>query len=267
MKELAPGIFDIYRGSFVDGPGIRTVIFFSGCPLRCSWCQNPESWFESSTTLTQFTPEELTDKISCDQTYFDVSKGGVTFSGGEPLFYPQYLREVCLLLKKRGIHSAVETSGYFEEEVFTLELDSLIDLFIFDFKIINPDNHIIATGVSNERILHNARRLSTSQRSLVASIPLIKEYTANKENLSDIAAFLQEIEIEQYELRPYNPSCIDKQVALGLLPAKLLHSQPFSIEEEIFLNGYFRSLMKTAGKSQSNKRDDNMCNNKENGCK
>jgi pyruvate formate lyase activating enzyme len=200
MKEQFPPIFDIYRGSFIDGPGIRTVVFFSGCPLRCAWCHNPESWIpEDTLDVTRFSPMELMETICNDKTFFDTSGGGVTFSGGEPLLYPQYLRDVCLLLKEHGVHCAVETSGYFEEDIFSLGLDSLIDLFLFDLKIMNANDHFKATGVLNELIHKNMRRLAGMGKELWATIPLIPGYTLTEENLSAVAALLTELQIEYYE--------------------------------------------------------------------
>jgi pyruvate formate lyase activating enzyme len=245
MKEQFPGIFDICRGSFIDGPGIRTVVFFTGCPLRCEWCQNPESWSaEGMIELTRFSPMELVNYICHDQTFFNVSGGGVTFSGGEPLLYPQYLQEVCLLLKGQGVHCAVETSGYFKEDVFSLELDSLIDLFLFDVKIMNPDDHLKVTGGSNDLIHNNLERLAGMGRAIWATIPLIPGYTSTETNLSAIAALLIEHKIKHFEIRPYNPSCIDKRKKLGIPASPLLHSQPFSLKEEIFWKNYFGTLMK-----------------------
>jgi pyruvate formate lyase activating enzyme len=187
---------------------------------------------------------ELMETICNDKTFFDTSGGGVTFSGGEPLLYPQYLRDVCLLLKEHGVHCAVETSGYFEEDIFSLGLDSLIDLFLFDLKIMNANDHFKATGVLNELIHKNMRRLAGMGKELWATIPLIPGYTLTEENLSAVAALLTELQIEYYEMRPYNPSCIDKRNKLGFTTSPLLRTQPLSIKEETHWRYYFYNLMK-----------------------
>jgi pyruvate formate lyase activating enzyme len=239
-----PGIFDLYRGSFVDGPGIRTVIFFSGCTLRCIWCHNPESWSEDLMTVVRFSPQELVETICRDQFFFNSSGGGVTFSGGEPLLYPKYLREVCQLLKTRSIHCAVETSGCFDEEVFSLGLDRLIDLFLFDLKIIDPSAHRKYTGLPNDRILKNFGKLAITGKTLKVTIPLIPGFTATQENLSAIAALLKANEITEYELMTYNPTCIDKRKKAGLADEPLLRSQPLSVKEEMTFRIFFDELMK-----------------------
>jgi len=243
-----PGIFDLCRGSFVDGPGIRTVIFFSGCKMRCIWCQNPEAWSEDLMAVVRFSPKELVETICRDQIFFNSSGGGVTFSGGEPLLHPQYLREVCLLLKARNIHCAVETSGCFDEEVFSLGLDQLIDLFLYDLKVLDPSAHLKYTGIPNDCILNNFRKLAIRKNALKVTIPLIPGLTATEENLCAIAALLKTNGITEYELMTYNPSCIDKRLKAGLVNEPLLRSQPLSINEEMTFRIFFDELMKRPDK-------------------
>jgi pyruvate formate lyase activating enzyme len=247
MADEQPLIFDIARGSFVDGPGIRTVVFFSGCPLRCAWCHNPESWIEGEKSGKYYPSAELAELLCRDKTYYAVSKGGVTFSGGEPMFYPRYLRETALLLKKQGIHVAIETSGHFAPEVFVDNLESVVDLVLFDFKIVNPTDHLNATGVSNETILDTVESLSKRGVAIMATIPLIPGYTATKENLAAIAGIMARCGIKDFQINPYNPSGIDKRKKLGMPVPDRLRQQPLSMVEEKELIDYFKEELARRG--------------------
>ena len=102
------GIFNIQKFSIHDGPGIRTVVFLSGCKLRCKYCHNPEMWLKGKENITS---SELLQKIIHNRPYFKRNSGGVTFSGGEPLLQIDFLLEVCPMLKKEGIHIALDTAG------------------------------------------------------------------------------------------------------------------------------------------------------------
>ena len=120
----------------VDGPGIRTVVFLSGCKLRCKYCHNPEMW---QIEAPNYTPEELVKRIIRNKPYFDSSNGGVTFSGGEPLLQSKFLIEVFKLLKKENIHIALDTSGVGTGEYE--EILSYVDLVLFDIKHTIPNEY------------------------------------------------------------------------------------------------------------------------------
>lgn len=145
MNPEASGmIFDVQRGSMQDGPGIRTTVFFKGCPLRCLWCHNPESrdpFFQSGTDERGnsvrygrlISAGQLMEQLEEDLVFYHVSGGGVTFSGGEPLSQPDFLLELCRGCKERGISTCVETSGFAVPEVLERILP-WVDLFLFDYK-------------------------------------------------------------------------------------------------------------------------------------
>ena len=120
----------------VDGPGIRTVIFLTGCKLRCKYCHNPEMWIMQK---ANYTPEELAKKILRNKPYFKRNNGGVTFSGGEPLLQSEFIIEVCKLLKKEGIHIALDTSGVGNGNYE--EILSYIDLVILDIKHVTESGY------------------------------------------------------------------------------------------------------------------------------
>ena len=157
-------IFSIEEFAINDGPGIRTTVFLKGCPLRCEWCHNPEGLSprpqlmkkkQSSTNVKDETvmsgfeieSQELAERLLRDEKIFRLNKGGVTFTGGEPLLQADFLCEVLQVLRPR-IHCAIETSGYASEEVFQKVLDNL-DFVLFDCKHTDDEMHKRYTRVSN----------------------------------------------------------------------------------------------------------------------
>ena len=142
-------VFDIKKYAIHDGPGIRTTIFLKGCPMNCIWCHNPESQkiyseeilkkrkinqkvFQDKEIIgKQMTINEVWEIIIKDKIFYDESKGGVTFSGGEPLYQPEFVSGIAKLCKESGIHTAVDTCGYIEPSVIKL-LIPFTDLFLYD---------------------------------------------------------------------------------------------------------------------------------------
>lgn len=262
-----PLIFDIARGSVEDGPGIRTVVFFKGCPLRCPWCQNPESQSPETQILyypenciecgncrkggecnslarrtagSYYPPDELAQLILRDRVFYETSQGGVTFSGGEPLLFIDYIYEAARLIKKENIHIVVETSGYFNYSHLEKQLLPLIDLFFFDIKIIDPREHKRYTGKSNRLITRNFERLLAAGAAVLPRIPLIPGFTANKKNLTGIAEFFTRHNIKEYALLPYNPSGLDKRLRLGKKLPPDVSPEPMDLAEEQKWNEFFK---------------------------
>ena len=130
-------IHSIESMGLVDGPGIRVVVFFQGCALRCKYCHNPDTW--SHNDGTEYTPEELVNKISRFRPYFENSGGGVTFSGGDPLRQPEFLLEVLKLCKQKGINTCLDTSGYGFGDYD--EILKYTDIVLFDVKDITPEGY------------------------------------------------------------------------------------------------------------------------------
>lgn len=130
----------------VDGPGIRFVVFMQGCPLRCQFCHNPDTWDTSKGM--EYTPEQLANEIMKYKAYMDFSGGGVTFTGGEPLLQAEFLLEVCKLLKSKGISSiAVDTSGFVWNDNVEKVLE-YADLVLLDIKNFDPSVYKTVTGVN-----------------------------------------------------------------------------------------------------------------------
>ena len=237
-------IADIQRASIHDGSGIRTTVFFKGCPLSCKWCHNPEcidpkpqilyypekcihcgkcdeGCFSGARVICgrEMSAENILDEVKSDAAYYGKS-GGVTFSGGEPLYQADFLKECVGLCKENGINCAVETSLiYYNEEIF----DSL-DFIMVDLKIWNSNLHKKYTGVGNEKIIENFKRLDRLNIPIIARTPVIPQI---KQEIDKISSFLKTLDnVKKYELLPYHPLGNTKRNALGLpadgftIPAK-----------------------------------------------
>lgn len=225
-----PLIFDIKRGSIDDGDGIRTVIFFKGCPLNCSWCHNPESkkceteYFhgcknaEPKLIGKEYTLKELLSVIKEDSTFYSVSGGGVTFSGGEPTLFMEYIGKLAKLLYKNGISCALETCGYFEFDAFKELLLPYLDCILYDIKLMDSAEHIKYTGMDNGIILGNLLRLSVEENiKIIPRTPLIPNITDTNENLNRILCMLSELKLEdKYVKLKYNDAGLKKKEMLGL---------------------------------------------------
>lgn len=200
-------IFNIQHYSIHDGPGIRTSVFFKGCPMNCWWCHNPESQnplieefhnLNSKDKLNdrriigkKITVDKLYSEIIKDRIFYDESGGGVTFSGGEPLMQNELLISILKKCRENGIHTALDTSGFSSEKIFK-SIIGLVDLFLYDIKFIDDGLHKKYTGVSNKQIIENLKTLSKSKKDVFIRIPIIPEITDTDENIRQITNFLKE---------------------------------------------------------------------------
>ncbi|MCG3226228.1 MAG: glycyl-radical enzyme activating protein [Candidatus Heimdallarchaeota archaeon] len=222
MKETKGIIFDIKRFAIHDGPGIRTTIFFKGCPLKCWWCANPEgqktdpekiiSPFqleENDECVKDIIGEEISsqqviDEILKDRVFYEESSGGVTFSGGEPLMQPEFLHSLLELSKQESIHTILDTSGYAPQAILEKIVDS-VDLFLYDIKLLGNEEHMKYTGVSTELILQNLSFLVEREQNIIIRIPIIPGITDTSENLALIGSYLSELKsISRVDILPYN---------------------------------------------------------------
>jgi pyruvate formate lyase activating enzyme len=227
-------IFDIRRFSVHDGPGIRTTVFLKGCPLSCWWCHNPESrssdieqtirhrklgdriFDQVQATGTWMTPEEVCREVFRDMVFYNESSGGVTFSGGEPLMQFPFLKKTMAILKENGIHITVDTCGYALGEEFVQILD-LADLFLYDLKIMDEQEHIKYSGVSNNIILSNLQILYDHHKNVIIRYPVIPGINDSNENIEAMKSFLMKLadRFKEIDLLPYHTLAQGKYYRFG----------------------------------------------------
>lgn len=252
-------IFNIQKFSIHDGPGIRTVVFFKGCPLRCYWCANPESqhvapekmWDEQQkkiTTVGEYrTVSEIMEEVLQDEPFYEESGGGVTLSGGEILQQPAGALALLRALKARGIHTACETTGAADEKVFAEFLDQ-VDLIFFDVKHYDALRHQKGTGQTNTRILNNLRQALASSAEVIVRIPVIPGFN---DALSDAHHFIElfhELQVKKLELLPFHQFGEKKYAALQrhyrLEGIPQIHSEDLTDYEKIFTDHHLECFIR-----------------------
>lgn len=249
---MKPLVFDIKRGSTVDGPGIRTTVFFKGCNLDCFWCHNPES----KSTRAQlgllaekcvgcgicrkvcehpdgcvlcgncaeycpaearklygrrYSADELHRIILADRDYYLATGGGVTFSGGECMLYPEFLAELAEKCVRSGIPVAIDTAGNVPWAHFE-RIIPYADCFLYDLKALDPELHRAGTGVGNALILENLDRLVQTGRSIMIRTPVIPGYNDGDE-LERIGEYCAARGLS-HEMLPYHAIGESKKAAL-----------------------------------------------------
>lgn len=215
MEQKIARIHSFESFGAVDGPGIRFVIFMQGCSLKCKYCQNRDTWDLQGGT--EYTVDELVAKVSRYKNYFDVSGGGVTVSGGEPLLQAPFLVEFFAKLKSHGISTAVDTSGAFAITYTIKKVIALTDVFLLDIKCINDEICKDLTGVSNKRELEFARYLSDHNKDMWIRQVLVPGYTDKEEDLKKLKEFLSTLKtVKKVEILPYHDLGKFKWLELGL---------------------------------------------------
>jgi len=204
MKGL---IFSVKKYSIQDGPGIRVTFFMKGCPLNCMWCHNPEGIspiqqtvirtdrigkreFSNNEEVGKYdTVSKILEILEKEKVFIDQSKGGVTFSGGEPMLQTEFLLEALKACTEKGFHTAVDTSGYSSAENFR-SIIPYTDLFLFDIKHLDESKHLESTGVSNYGILDNYRLLMKSGKDIMIRIPVIPGINDDPDYLLRLRQFI-----------------------------------------------------------------------------
>ena len=220
-------IFDIKRYSSHDGPGIRSTVFLTGCPLRCAWCHNPEAFAlqgETSGTVRDVTVPELVRELERDVPYYDSSGGGVTISGGEPLFQSRFVFELLRACRKRELHTALDTCGLVDPGLLT-EAAALTDLILYDLKAMDSAIHSGWTGAPNQKILDNLRLLNQLDVEVWIRLPLIPGVNDDTRNLEAMIAFLSETRFRRISILPYHRIADAKYQRLGL-PNRMAGVEP-----------------------------------------
>ena len=284
-------IFDIKHFAVHDGPGIRTTVFFKGCPLKCVWCHNPESISKSTLlgyvsqnctacqrcarvcptgahtvengthafsrekcikcgkcaevcygkNLTLYgreaTVEQIISDVLVDEDFYESSGGGITLSGGECLIQADFCEELLKAAKEKGLHTAVDTSGFAPRE----SLEKVVpytDLFLYDVKAFDEEVHKRCTGVSNKIILDNLIYLDGIGAQIEIRIPLVPEY--NTTEIEKIGGFLKDLKsVLGVRILPYHNYALTKYESLGMentLPEKVPTEEEISAAEKALEN-------------------------------
>ena len=265
---MKANIFEIKRFAVHDGDGIRTTVFFKGCPLKCVWCHNPEGisykpqlalylhkcslcgecvkvcpanahkisdgkhifekekcmvcgkceetcYFDAITLYgKKMSVDEVENILIEDMEFYENSGGGITLSGGECLMYPEFCRELLQRMKKRGIHTAVDTSGYVKKEAIDTVID-YTDIFLYDIKAIDEEVHRKCTGHSNKTILENLIYIDTLGKKTEIRIPYVPGY--NDGEIKKIGLFIKNLKnVTGIRVLPYHNYARSKYESLGM---------------------------------------------------
>ena len=300
IKDILGLVYNIQRYSIHDGPGIRTTVFLKGCPLRCLWCQNPESitgftevgyseskcakdyacvksCFKNAIKITKKTHtvqinrklcktcdehncidtcinkalrligenisiERIIKEVEREVLFYRNSEGGITLSGGEPLYQPVFTLNLLKSCKERGLHTVLETCGYADWDIFR-EILKYVDIVLYDIKCIDSRDHIRFTGVSNKKILQNLRLVPIeTETSIIVRIPIIPGYNDSEENIIATSKFLKDAGINMVNLLPYHKMGIGKYKIVG----KRYRLKKIDAPEEEHLND-LKELIKSYG--------------------
>ena len=218
-------IFNIQRFSIHDGPGIRTIVFFKGCYMRCAWCCNPESQEWEIQTMVEndkvktvgrdVTVEELMPELLADVNYYRRSGGGITLSGGEILAQHNFAAALLKACKENGLHTAVESTGNASYEKIEAILPYL-DLFLMDIKHMDSAKHKEYTSAPNELILENAKKIAKSGVELIIRTPVVPTFNDTAEEIKAISRFAASLPgVKEHHLLPYHRLGQDKYAGLG----------------------------------------------------
>ena len=209
-------IHSVESMGLVDGPGIRVVVFMQGCTLRCLYCHNPDTWtLDGNKDALDFTPEELVNKISRFRSYFEKSGGGVTFSGGDPLKQPEFLKETLKLCKEAGIHTTLDTSGvgFGDYE----EILKYTDLVLYDVKHLTREGYKDMTGIEideTQKFLEACKKMGTKMWIRQVVVP---GKTDSEEYIRELGKFIKTLDnVEKVELLPYHLLGVNKYETLGI---------------------------------------------------
>lgn len=213
--------------STLDGPGTRSVVFLQGCPLRCLYCHNPETWICRKEFLTD--SSDIIRKVSRNINY--ISKdGGVTISGGEPLYQPEFLKELLSGFKSMGLHTAVDTSGYASVED-AIKIIDLTDLFIVDIKHMDPAASSYLTGRSSKRMFEFIEFLDSHKKSIWIRCVMVRGITDDLKHIKMLADYVKKLDsVEILEILPYHDMAKEKYKKLNL-DYKLKNLPSYCIED------------------------------------
>ena len=215
MSEIYGNIHSIESCGTVDGPGIRFVVFTQGCPLRCQYCHNPDTWeFKENNKMTV---QEIMDQYEGVKEF---CSGGITVTGGEPLCQIDFVTELFKKAKEKNIHTALDTSGLLFNKNDTTKIDELLkytSLVLLDIKHIDDEEHKKLTGHSNKNILEFAKYLSDIKKPIWVRHVVVPGITFKEEYLTKLGEFLATLNnIAALDVLPYHDMAIPKYENLGI---------------------------------------------------
>lgn len=197
----------------LDGPGIRFVVFMQGCPLRCIYCHNRDTWDVNAGV--EYNPQEIIDEMKKYINYIRFSGGGITVTGGEPTLQAEFVTEVFKLAKEMDVHTALDTNGFVDIDKIE-ELIKYTDLVLLDIKHAQEEKHKRITGVSNEKIRRFSMYLSEQGIPIWIRYVLIPGFTDDENDLKMAADFIKQLgTVEKVEVLPYHGMGAYKWEKLG----------------------------------------------------
>lgn len=207
-------IHSIETMGLVDGPGVRSVVFLRGCPLRCKYCHNPDTWEAGG---EETTAEALVQKLLRFRTYYKSSGGGVTFSGGDPLVQSKFLLQCLKLLKAEGIHTCVDTAGAGHGDYE--EILQYTDLVLLDIKHHDPTSYRELTGGDPNQPQGFIQALAKANTPIWVRHVVVPGLTDDPAHLQALATYIRTLpNVEKVELLPYHVMGEQKYQALGIKP-------------------------------------------------
>jgi len=220
-------VHSIEAGGMVDGPGIRYVVFLSGCPLRCRYCHNPDTWRPKAGR--PYSVDGILAEVRKYKSYMRFSGGGITVTGGEPLMQPDFLAGLLAACRAEGIHTTLDTSGYDPAGAAAKALPHT-NLLLLDIKSINPETYMKVTGVPIDKTLDTLRLSQSLKVPVWVRFVLVPGLTDDIGDIRKMAAFLKDFDnIEKVEVLPFHKLGEYKWGTLGT-PYTLADTQPPSAE-------------------------------------
>lgn len=214
LEGMTGYVHSIETAGTVDGPGIRFILFTTGCPLRCQYCHNPDTWHLKNGRHVSV--DEVMEEIEKYSDFLNDAGGGVTISGGEPLFQDKFLANILRRCKGRGLHTALDTSGFLGGRMTRQMLDDT-DLVLLDIKSVDPNTYQRVTGVKLEPTLKFARRLSDIGKPIWLRFVLVPDLTDDFDEVESLAEFATILKsMERVEVLPFHKMGEHKWEALGL---------------------------------------------------
>ena len=219
-------IHSIQTFGTVDGPGVRFVVFFQGCPMRCQYCHNPDTW--NMADGKEKSVDEILEMFERNRAFYKT--GGITATGGEPMMQMDFLLELFTKAKEKGIHTCLDTSGIFFQELWSNsenrssdiyakfeKLMSVTDLVMLDIKHMETQAHEKLTGHGNEKVFAFARYLNEIQKPVWIRHVVVPGITYEEEQLTQFGKFLKTLSnVEKLEVLPYHTLGENKYEKLGM---------------------------------------------------